>query len=72
LQPGWNVTMSKVKIYKYTTYHSKRGEQVVSKRMGTRAFIEMVNGTVIEGTEMEVDSSKVSHEGMTELGFMDE
>jgi hypothetical protein len=61
--------MSKVKVYKYQVFVPKEGTRVVAKRMGTAAYIASVGGTIVEGTELEVDSSEVDAIGKTEIGF---
>jgi hypothetical protein len=37
--------------------------------MGTKEYIERMNGWIVEGSEIEVDASKVDAEGKTEIGF---
>jgi hypothetical protein len=62
--------MSTVKIYRYRRpYDIIKDDSSVSQRMGTREFIERVQGTVIEGTELDVDSSNIDSEGKTEIDF---
>jgi hypothetical protein len=62
--------MGTVKVYRFRTpYNSETDSEPVLKRMGTRKFIEEIHGTVIEETELEVDSSKVDDAGKTEIGF---
>jgi hypothetical protein len=62
--------MATVKVYRYKTmYNSKSDDEPISKRMGTRKFIEGVKGTVLEETELEVEASKVDGQGKTEVGF---
>jgi hypothetical protein len=53
--------MSKVKIYKYKMlYNPGTDYEKVAKRMGTRSYIETLKGcSIIEKSELEVDSSKV-------------
>jgi hypothetical protein len=64
------LTMPTVKVYKYKRpYDATKDDEVVSRRMGTASFIESVGGTIIEGTEMEVDASQVDSAGKTEIGF---
>ena len=63
--------MGTVKIYKYkTTYNGQVDGEPIAKRMGTRSFIEEIKCTLIEETELEVDSSKVDASGKTEIGFV--
>jgi hypothetical protein len=64
--------MSKVKIYKYKMlYNPGTDYEKIAKRMGTRSYIETLKGcSIIEKSELEVDSSKVDTEGKTEIGFM--
>jgi hypothetical protein len=61
--------MAKVKVYKFQTYVGNKDESPISQRMGTKEFIEKIGGAAIEGSELEVDSSKVDAEGKTETGF---
>jgi hypothetical protein len=62
--------MATVKIYKYETTDAKLGNPRLSSRMGTAEYIEkQTNGWKVEGSEMEVDASKVGAEGKTEEGF---
>jgi hypothetical protein len=61
--------MSKVKVYKYQVYIPKEGTRVVARRMGTAAYIASIGGTIVEGTELEVDGSDVDAIGKTEIGF---
>jgi hypothetical protein len=57
--------MTTVKIYKYRRPY----QGPVSDRMGTRKYIESSNCTVIEATELEVDSLDVDADGKTVIGF---
>ena len=59
--------MATVRIYKYDYTDSKLGQSARAKRMGTKEYIERVNGWIVEGSEIEVDASKVDAEGKTEL-----
>jgi hypothetical protein len=62
--------MATVKIYKYETVNTKLGNPRLSTRMGTAEHIEKrTNGWKVEGSEMEVDASKVDKDGKTEEGF---
>jgi hypothetical protein len=64
--------MGTVKVYQYRRpYDMMTDEDGISRRMGTRAYIELVKGTIIEGTELEVDETDVTGDGMTEIGFAD-
>jgi hypothetical protein len=61
--------MATVKIYQYDYTDTKRGQPARAKRMGTKEYIERLNGWIVEGSEIEVDASKVDAEGKTEMGF---
>jgi hypothetical protein len=61
--------MATVKVYKYETTDAKLGQPVQSKRMGTVRYIASVHGWKVQGSEMEVDVSKVDADGKTEVDF---
>jgi hypothetical protein len=61
--------MSKVKVYKYQVFIPKEGTKVAARRMGTAAYIASIGGKIVEGTELEVDSSEVDSIGKTEIGY---
>jgi hypothetical protein len=67
-RPGESA-MSKLKVYKYKILDPITGYDKIADRMGIKEYIQLVNGTAIEETELEVDSSKVDPAGKTELGF---
>lgn len=58
-----------VKIFKYEYTHPTLGQPVWRTAWGTREYIEKIGGWVIEGSEIEVDASKVDAGGKTEIGF---
>jgi hypothetical protein len=63
-------TMATVKVYRFKRmYDPNKDDEPVPNYMGTRKFIEDVKGTILEETELEVDSSKVDAMGKTEIGF---
>jgi hypothetical protein len=62
-------TMTKVKVYKFKVFIPKERAEVAARRMGTATYIASVGGKIIEGTEMEVDSSDVDSIGKTEIGY---
>lgn len=63
-------TMGTVKVYRFKRiYDPNKDDEPVPNYMGTRKFIEDVKGTIMEETELEVDSSKVDASGKTEIGF---
>ena len=59
----------KVKVYKFQQHDGTKDENIVSRRMSTKAFIEKIGAAAIEESELEVDSSNVDAEGKTEIGF---
>jgi hypothetical protein len=67
----WELTNKPtVKVYRYRRpYDARTDSEAVADRMATREFIERFGLTLIEGTELEVDSSLVNAEGQTALGF---
>jgi Staphylococcal nuclease homologue len=68
--PQPELMMRTVKVYKYKRpYDATKDDEVVSHRMGTASFIESVGGTIIDGTELEVDATQVDSEGKTKIGF---
>ncbi|MEW6438805.1 MAG: hypothetical protein AB1508_16730 [Pseudomonadota bacterium] len=63
--------MTKVKIYKYRRpYVVATDHDGIARRMGTRKYIEMVGGTVIEESEIEVESSALDADEKTTLDFV--
>lgn len=62
--------MGTVKVYNYKRPYDPRIDELgFSRRMATREYIELVGGTIIQETELEVDRSKVDSEGKTHLDF---
>ncbi len=60
--------MGKVKVYGYRRpYDARVDNEPIASCMATREFIERSHCTIIEGTELEVDSSKVNLAGKTEI-----
>jgi hypothetical protein len=63
--------MTKVKVYRYRRpYVASTDRDGIARRMGTRKYIEMVGGTVIEESEIEIDSSQVDADGKTNLDLV--
>jgi hypothetical protein len=62
--------MSTVKVYNYKRRYDIEDDALsYSRRMATREYIGLIGGTVIEETEMDVDSSKVDEDGKTAIDF---
>ncbi len=61
--------MGTVKVYQYEYTDTNLAQPARAKRMGTKEYIEKVQGWIVEGSEKEVDASKVDTEGKTEIGF---
>jgi hypothetical protein len=61
--------MGKVTVYRYQFTDARRGEPAKAKRMGTKEYIDKVNGWIIEGSGIEVDAFKVDADRKTEIGF---
>ena len=60
--------MANVMIFQYEYTDANKGNPARGKRMGTKEYIESVNGWVI-GPGFEVDAAKVDAAGKTEIGF---
>jgi hypothetical protein len=65
---GLRFKMATVKIYKYDYTDTRLAQPARAKRMGTKDYIESVHGWIVEGSEIEVDASKVDADGKTEVG----
>jgi hypothetical protein len=61
--------MGTVKVYNYKRGYIEDDQLAYSRRMAVRKYINRIGGTVIEETEMEVDSSKVDEDGRTAIDF---
>ena len=62
--------MGTVKVYNYKRRYDIEDDALAySRRMATREYIGLIGGTVIEETEMDVDSSKVDEDGKTAIDF---
>jgi hypothetical protein len=62
--------MGTVKVYNYTRRYDIEDDALAySRRMATREYIELIGGTVIEETELEIDGSKVDEDGKTAIDF---
>jgi hypothetical protein len=62
--------MGTVKVYNYKRRYDIEDDALAySRRMAVRKYIKRIGGTVIEETELEVDSSKVDEDGKTKIDF---
>jgi hypothetical protein len=61
--------METVKVYQYEYTDGERGHPARAKRMGTKEYIEQIGGWIVEGSEIEVEASKVDADGQTAIGF---
>ena len=63
--------MGKEPVYRFTIYDITTDEDRLSHRMGTRAAIERVNGTIVAGSEHEIDEAELGRDvaGMTDRDF---
>jgi hypothetical protein len=61
--------MGTVKVYNYKRRYIEDDQIAYSRRMAVRKYIKRIGGTVIEDTELEVDSSKVDEDGKTKMDF---
>jgi hypothetical protein len=55
-------TMTAVIVYSFQAWDQSTGEYKLSRRMATRKGIEMCNGTALEDTAIEIDSSQLERE----------
>jgi hypothetical protein len=60
---------TKVTVYRYQYTDKVRAEPVTASRMGTKEYVEMAGGWIVEGSGTEVDASNVDDIGKTEIGF---
>jgi len=58
-----------MKVYQYEYTDAKLGQPARAQRMGTKKYIELVGGWIVEGSEIEVEASKVDADGKTTIGF---
>jgi len=61
--------MTKSKVYRFKKYDINSDQYVVSRRMATRDAIGRINAVLIPESEVEIDNSHVSGDGMTEIDF---
>ena len=61
--------METVKVYNYEYTDTNLGQPARAQRMGTKEYIEGVGGWIVEGSEIEVEASKVDASGKTAIGF---
>jgi hypothetical protein len=61
--------MGKLMVYRYAYTHPRLGQKTEANRMGTKEYVELVGGWIIEGSGIEIDASKVDDQGKTEIGF---
>lgn len=61
--------METVKVYQYEYTDPKLGQPARAQRMGTKEYIERVGGWIVEGSEIEVEATKVDADGKTAVGF---
>ncbi|MET4070632.1 hypothetical protein ABID58_005439 [Bradyrhizobium sp. S3.2.6] len=61
----------KVTVYRFTQFDAQTDMRVTSRRWATRDAIELVGGTVLENTAIEIDPSHLTGgvEGMTSADF---
>jgi hypothetical protein len=63
--------MGTLKVYNFKRrFDIEDDELAYSRRMATREYIGLIGGTVIEETEVDVDSSKVDEDGKTAIDFV--
>ena len=55
-------TMTAVIVYRFQVWDQSAGEYKLSRRMATRKGLEMCNGTALEDTAIEIDSSQLERE----------
>lgn len=60
---------TKVTVYRYQYTDPVLGQPATANRMGTAAYIEKINGWIIDGSGIEVDPSNVDADGKTKIGF---
>ena len=51
--------MARVKVYKVAMYNATTDQKITSRRMATRKGAARMCGEVIEGTETEIDGSRL-------------
>jgi hypothetical protein len=62
--------MGTVKVYNYKRRYDIEDDALAySRRMAIREYIELIGGTIIEETELEIDCSKVDEDGKTAIDF---
>jgi hypothetical protein len=60
--------MATVTVFHFEYTDANKGNPARAKRMGTKEYIESVNGWIV-GSGFDVDASKVDATGKTEIGF---
>jgi hypothetical protein len=60
--------MATVTVFHYEYTDTNKGNPARGKRMGTKEYIESINGWIV-GSGFDVDDSKVDAAGKTEIGF---
>ncbi len=64
--------MDKVKVYKFKKYAVNSDTGPLALRMATRRFIVTAHGTVIRGTEREVDRALIDENGQAAVEIQPE
>jgi hypothetical protein len=59
--------MTAVIVYSFQAWDQSTGEYKLSRRMATRKGIELCNGTALEDTAIEIDSSQLERGEECEL-----
>jgi hypothetical protein len=70
MQHGCNMKTACVMVYRFRAYSHFKGETMEARRMGTREGIARVGGTIIEGSGVEIDDSRLETDGMTAKDFV--
>lgn len=53
--------MAKVTVYRVQLYDVAKDEPVLSRRMVTREGAQILNGTIIEGSGIEIDEARLEN-----------
>jgi len=59
--------MNKVTVFQFSVWDQAARQDRIAPHMATRAFIKMAGGTMIEGSEMEIDPSLVDATGQAHI-----
>jgi hypothetical protein len=63
--------MARIKVYKVQLYNAVTDAPMISRRMATRQGAEIMQGVVLENTEIEIDESQLERgEQWTARGFI--